>query len=201
MTICDAPGIWVLSFRLNFTRGYPANGIDSSPVHYNSETFPSLIEGGKLRPVCSFDFLAKLIRHDLRELMIRRGLEYFEDLKKIHESFPFSMVVSDLGFTGIPFINRLMQIPVIALGLHPLKESSVLLPPYGTGETPASSRLSRLRVGIQRFIQENFTHRNLSILQQRMHYPYGIRGTGHVHDDMISHILESRIVVSSLVIR
>jgi UDP:flavonoid glycosyltransferase YjiC (YdhE family) len=136
----------------------------------------------------------KLIRHDLRELMIRRGPEYYEDLKEIHASFPFSMVISDLGFTGIPFINRLMQIPVIALGLHPLKESSVLLPPYGTGETPANSRLSRLRVGIQRFIQENFTHRNLSILQQRMHHPYGIRGTGHVHDDMISH---STIVLQS----
>lgn len=135
-----------------------------------------------------------LIRHDLKELMILRGPEYYEDLKEIHQSFPFSMVVADLGFTGIPFINRLMQIPVIGLGLHPLKESSVLLPPYGTGKTPANSRLSRLRVGIQRFLQENFTHRELAVLQHKMHHPYGIRGTGHLHDDMISH---STIVLQS----
>lgn len=135
-----------------------------------------------------------LTRHDLKELMIRRGPEYYEDLREIHQSFPFSIVVADLGFTGIPFINRLMQIPVIGLGLHPLKESSAVLPPYGTGKAPADGRLSRLRVGIQRFIQENITHRELYQLQHRVHNRYGIRGTGHVHDDMISH---STIVLQS----
>ena len=135
-----------------------------------------------------------LIRHDVKELMIRRGPEYYEDLKEIRQSFSFSIVVADLGFTGIPFINRLMQIPVIGLGLHPLKESSVVLPPYGTGKTPADGRLSRFRVSIQRFIQENITHRGLSQLQHKMHHQFGIRGTGHVHDDMISH---STIVLQS----
>ena len=136
----------------------------------------------------------QLIRHDLKELMIRRGPEYYEDLKEIHQSFPFSLVVADLGFTGIPFINRLMQIPVIGLGLHPLKESSALLPPYGTGKTPANGRFSRLRLSIQRFIQQNITHRDLALLQHKMHHRYGIRATGHVHDDVISH---STIVLQS----
>lgn len=136
----------------------------------------------------------KLMRHDLRELMIRRGPEYYEDLKEIHQAFPFTLVVADLGFTGIPFINKCLQIPVIGMGLHPLKESSAMLPPYGTGKPPASGRLSRIRVGIQRFIQENITHRDLALLQHRMHHRYGIRATGHVHDDLISH---STIVLQS----
>lgn len=128
-----------------------------------------------------------LLKHDLRELFIRRGPEYYEDLKEIHREFPFTVMVADLGFTGIPFVNRLLKVPVIGIGLHPLKESSSHLAPYGYGAIPAGSRLSRLSAAWKRWVQAEFIHRGAATLQHRLHLQYGIRGSRHVHDDVIRH--------------
>lgn len=135
-----------------------------------------------------------VMKHDLREMYIRRGPEYYEDLREIHQEFPFTVMVADLGFTGIPYVSRLMKIPVIAVGLHPLKESSVCVPPYGSGKLPSATRLGRIRMALQRLLHTELSHRSLIQLQQRTHAGYGIRSSGHVHDDQISH---STIVLQS----
>lgn len=135
-----------------------------------------------------------VMKHDLREMYIRRGPEYYEDLREIRQEFPFTVMVADLGFTGIPYVSRLMKIPVIAVSLHPLKQSSVCVPPYGLGKQPPATGLGRIGMALQRLMHTAFSHRALIQMQQRIHLEYGIRCSGLVHDDQISH---STIVLQS----
>jgi UDP:flavonoid glycosyltransferase YjiC (YdhE family) len=65
---------------------------------------------------------------DTQEFFKNGGLEYYEDLNEIHRIFPYDIMISDLGFTGIPIVRRLMNIPVIGVSTFLLAESAKKLP-------------------------------------------------------------------------
>ena len=88
--------------------------------------------------------VAKL-KFDIIHAFIKRAPEYYGDIKEIHESFPFDLLVADNAFTGIPFVKDLMQIPVIAIGVLPLSETSRDLPPAGLGMEPSYSFFGKIR--------------------------------------------------------
>src|SRR5690606_21449401 len=56
------------------------------------------------------------LNHDLQNIFIRRGPEFYQDIKNIYQEFPFDVMVADIGFTGIPFVKELMHIPVVTIG-------------------------------------------------------------------------------------
>jgi hypothetical protein len=80
--------------------------------------------------------VAKL-KYDLINVFILRSEEYYEDIKAIHEEFPFDVMVCDVAFTGIPFVKEKMNIPVVSIGIFPLSETSKDLAPNGLGITPS----------------------------------------------------------------
>ena len=85
------------------------------------------------------------LNFDLVNAFILRGPEFYEDVKAIHQSFPFDIVIADICFTGIPFIRQKMGIPVITVGVLPLANTSKDLPPSGLGMTPDYSFFGRLK--------------------------------------------------------
>jgi MGT family glycosyltransferase len=66
-------------------------------------------------------------------------VEYLQDIKNIHRTFPFDLMIADSMFTGIPLVKATMNIPVIAIGIIPLSTNSVDLAPYGMALPPAKN--------------------------------------------------------------
>jgi UDP:flavonoid glycosyltransferase YjiC (YdhE family) len=95
--------------------------------------------------------VAKL-KFDIIHAFIKRGPEYYEDLQEIYTSFPFDLLVADNAFTGIPFVKDLMNIPVIAIGVLPLTETSKDLPPAGLGIEPSHTFFGKIKQAILRTV-------------------------------------------------
>jgi MGT family glycosyltransferase len=98
--------------------------------------------------------VAKL-NFDIVNFFIKRSTEYYEDIKDIHSSFPFDVMIADCTFTAIPFVKEKMNIPVIAMGIMPLVETSKDLPPVGLGMTPSYNALGKLKQAALRWIANN----------------------------------------------
>lgn len=83
------------------------------------------------------------LRFDINNVFLHRAPEFVDDLLNIHKEFPFDLLVCDVVFTGAPFIKQLLGVPVVAIGVVPLGETSQDTPPSGMGLEPATSILGR----------------------------------------------------------
>ncbi|MDT3402334.1 glycosyltransferase [Mucilaginibacter terrae] len=71
-----------------------------------------------------------------RSLYATNGKLYYEDIRALHEVFPFDLLICDSFFPAIPFIKHNLGIPVISIGVVPLAEDSPETAPYGLGLHP-----------------------------------------------------------------
>ena len=62
-------------------------------------------------------------------------------------------------FTAIPFVKEKLNVPVYSIGIVPLPESSVDLPPAGLGLTPSTSFLGRRKQDFMRFFADKILFR------------------------------------------
>ena len=90
------------------------------------------------------------LRHDIINAFIKRGEEYYEDIKAIRKEFSFDLLVADCAFTGIPFVKHLLKVPVVAIGVFPLTESSKDLAPAGLGVEPSYTLFGKIKMAILR---------------------------------------------------
>ncbi len=88
--------------------------------------------------------IAKL-NFDMRHYFILRGPEYLEDMKDIYSDWPFDVLVADCVFSAIPFVEPVLGVPVISIGVLPLVETSKDLAPSGLGITPSRNFLGRFK--------------------------------------------------------
>ncbi|RYF82387.1 MAG: glycosyltransferase [Chitinophagaceae bacterium] len=98
--------------------------------------------------------VAKL-NHDIINVFIKQGPEYYADLKEVHEQFPFEVLIADILFTGIPFVSDLMKIPVLGVGVVPITSTSRDLPPAGMGMTPSYHFFGKMKQGLLRWMGKN----------------------------------------------
>lgn len=98
--------------------------------------------------------VAKL-NFDIIHVFVKQGPEFYEDIKEIHQHFPFELLIADVAFTGIPFVSDLMQIPVIGVGIIPITQTSRDLPPGGIGMLPSYHLLGRWKQNLLRFVAKN----------------------------------------------
>jgi MGT family glycosyltransferase len=96
------------------------------------------------------------LRFDLNNMYLLRAPEFVADLTAIHQEFPFELLVCDLLFTGAPLIKQLLHVPVAAVGVVPLAETSLALPPGGLGMEPSKSLFGRIKQRIMRYITINY---------------------------------------------
>jgi UDP:flavonoid glycosyltransferase YjiC (YdhE family) len=121
-------------------------------------------------------------RFDLTYFFIKRAPDFYADLKEIHQSFPFEVVVADITFTAIPFITKKMHIPVIGIGIMPIAETSKDLPPMGLGMTPSTSLLGRAKQGVLRFVTDGILLRKpLQVLSEIL-AKEGLQRDGNLFD-------------------
>ena len=90
------------------------------------------------------------LKFDLIHAFILRAPEYYADILEIYKEFPFDLLVADCAFTAIPFVKEAMNIPVVAIGVFPLTESSVDLPPIGLGMEPSYTIFGKIKQALLR---------------------------------------------------
>ena len=95
-------------------------------------------------------------RYDLEHVFIGFTMKYYEDIAKIHESFPFDIFIADILCTVPPFVKEKLNVPVIAVGVVPIMETSKDLPPAGLGMHPADSWFGRLKQSLLRKFTDQF---------------------------------------------
>lgn len=104
----------------------------------------SLVNMDELFPERKFiTDVVQRMNEDSINLLAARSVEYFADIQKIHETFPFELVVSDSMYSAVPFIRVKMNMPVLCIGIAPLGENSVNLAPYGMSLPPAQNEDER----------------------------------------------------------
>jgi MGT family glycosyltransferase len=117
--------------------------------------------------------VAKL-NYDIINAFVKRGPEYFEDIKAIYMDFPFDVMIADVANTAIPLVKEVMNVPVIAAGIIPLAESSADLPPVGLGMTPSNSAIGKLKEKALRFMADKFLFARSTRALKDMLAGYGI---------------------------
>ena len=77
------------------------------------------------------------VNFDIINGLGKRCNEFYADIQEIQKSFPFELFICDSMFPATPLIKYKMNIPVVAIGVLPLAEESVDVPPYGMALLPA----------------------------------------------------------------
>ncbi|MCX6218476.1 glycosyltransferase [Spirosoma sp.] len=95
------------------------------------------------------------LRFDLNNLFLLRAPEFVIDLKAIYHEFPYDLLVCDMLFTGAPFIQKLLNVPVAAVGVVPLSETGRDVPPAGLGMVPANGFFGKLKQDFIRYLTVN----------------------------------------------
>ena len=80
---------------------------------------------------------------DLINFFIERAPECYRDIARIHETFPFELLLADSAFTASPLVKARLHVPVVAIGVIPLAETSADLAPYGSALPPALDEAQR----------------------------------------------------------
>ena len=120
----------------------------------------------------------KKLVFDMIHAFILRGPEYFEDIKEIKKEFDFDLMIADIAFTGIPFVKEKLNVPVIAVGVFPLTETSKDLPPSGLGLTPSNSFFGRRKQDFLRFVADKFLFAKPNKVMNEVLAAYDIDGEG-----------------------
>ncbi len=92
---------------------------------------------------------------DMINGLVDRSPEYYADIQEIYQSFPFDLVVADSLFPAIPFVRAMMRVPVVAVGVVPLAETSTDLAPYGMARPPAADDAQRAEYAMLRDFAQN----------------------------------------------
>ena len=128
--------------------------------------------------------VAKL-NFDIINVFLMRSTEYYADICKIRESFPFDLMIADCIFTGIPFVKEKIKIPVIAMGIVPLTETSKDLPPAGLGMEPSFSMFGKLKQAAPRWIADNVLFRKSKKALSRLTAEHGLSYEGQTPFDYL----------------
>lgn len=135
------------------------------------------------------------LKFDMINVFILRAPEYFEDILEIHEEFPFELMVADITFGAIPFVKEKMKIPVVAISVVPLPETSKDLPPSGLGLTPSYSFAGRIKQSILRFVADTVLFSKPTRVMRNLLNSYGIdTGNANIFDILIQ---KSTVVLQS----
>lgn len=117
--------------------------------------------------------LARL-RFDIIHAFILRGPEYYADVTDIYKEFPFDVLIADCAFTGIPFIRELMKVPVVAVGIFPLSETSKDLPPGGLGMMPSYTLPGKIKQSFLRWFAKQVIFRGPNAVLYKIFKQYNI---------------------------
>lgn len=119
------------------------------------------------------------LKFDMIHAFILRGPEYYQDIAAIYEEYPFDMVIADCAFPGVPFIKELMKVPVLAIGVLPLNETSRDLPPAGLGMEPSYTFWGKKKQAVLRWVTDRFIFGEPNKVMRKTLAEHGIDDGGY----------------------
>jgi MGT family glycosyltransferase len=156
---------------------YPFKKALDAPGDKIDEIFPKRLE---------YKNQIKRLNYDMINYFILRSTEYFEDMCEIHRHFPFEVVIADVCFSAIPLVKERLQVPVIAIGIVPLGETSKELPPPGLGMTPSKTFWGRRKQDLLRFLTDRVLFSKPNKLMRQILETHGVAaGNSNVFDIII----------------
>lgn len=114
------------------------------------------------------------LKYDLKTAFILRSTEFYEDIKDINESWSFDLLISDVAFTGMPFVKEKLNKKVVSVGVFPLIETSRDLPPTGLAMTPSTSFLGQKKQDFLRFFADKVIFQEAANLFARLFREHGM---------------------------
>jgi len=129
----------------------------------------------------------KKLNFDLEHFFIKRGPQYFEEMKAIYKTFQFDLLVCDVAFTGSVFVKELLKVPVISIGVFPLIESSKDLAPNGLGMEPVASLPGKIKQSLLRWLVKNVIIKKPNRQLHHMLDEYNIEHNDIFLFDLLSH--------------
>jgi MGT family glycosyltransferase len=127
----------------------------------------------------------KRLNFDLQHAFIKRAPEFFEDVKEIHKTFQFDILIADVMFTAIPLVKERLKKPVISIGVLPLIETSKDLAPAGLGLTPSTGFIGKLGYHFLRFLTDKVLFGRSHELYRKILASYGIQIQGNTMDFLV----------------
>jgi MGT family glycosyltransferase len=125
------------------------------------------------------------LNYDMINFFILRGPEYYADIRELYEDFQFDLMITDIAFSGIPFVKEKMNIPVVAISVFPLVETSKDLAPTGLGITPSTSFIGRRKQDVLRFLSNKILFSKPNKVVKKILGDYGIQADGTVFDILV----------------
>jgi MGT family glycosyltransferase len=108
------------------------------------------------------------INFDIVHFFVNRAPEYMADIRNVQAEFSIDIVICDLGFSAIPYIQDVLQLPVLSVSVFPFPGSSRGMPPYGFGLTPASNAVQKMRYRLLSWIAKQVLFRKSKNIMHRL---------------------------------
>jgi MGT family glycosyltransferase len=128
----------------------------------------------------------KKANFDIVNAFLMRSVEYYADISEIYRTFQFDIFIADNCYPAIPFIKEKIGVPVIAIGVLPLTETSKDLPPAGLGMMPSHSFFGRMKQDFLRFLADKVLFRKPNQLMRKLLHQHGISSGKSNAFDLIS---------------
>jgi MGT family glycosyltransferase len=118
--------------------------------------------------------MAAKFRFDLEHVFIGQVKNTLKDIEDIYSEFSFDLVVADIMVFSIPVIKAKLNVPVIAVGVIPVAETSKDLYPPGLGLTLPSNLFGKMKQLLLRFLTDTVLFKKPNKLYKTLLKEYGI---------------------------
>ncbi|WP_077924261.1 glycosyltransferase [Spirosoma sp. 209] len=126
------------------------------------------------------------LRFDISQVFLLRVPEFIDDLREIHARWPFDLIVHDVAFMAGSFLQELLPVKAVAVGVVPLAESDELVPPSGMGKLPAKGMVGRWLQSLSRFVVQRILFKPCNDLHNELRQQYGLQPVpGFMFDTMV----------------
>lgn len=113
-------------------------------------------------------------RFDVKHTFLSPIPGYVDDLVKIHDEWPFDLIVYDLACLGALFVQELLAVKGVAVGVLPLFESESNLPSDDPGRNAIARSVARWAKRAKIHFQFNIIMKPCSTLFNELRVKYGL---------------------------
>ncbi|WP_324677078.1 glycosyltransferase [Hymenobacter sp. GOD-10R] len=111
---------------------------------------------------------------DVTQVFLLRAPEYVQDIRAIHQDWPFDILIYDEACLGAVLAQQLLGVKGVAIGVMPLMETDENLGPPGLGQQPARSGLGRLGQRILSYVVQRFMFKPCNELYNQLRAQHGL---------------------------
>lgn len=128
----------------------------------------------------------KRLSFDISQVFLHRAPEFVADLTAIHQEWPFELMVHDVAFAGGVFVQQLLSVKTVGIGVVPLAETDDYTGTSGLGIKPRTSFLGQKMLSMIRYLVQDLGFKSCNQLYNQYRKQFGLPpAKSFVFDDII----------------